>query len=627
MKKFADMIIDPEPWEGLIMGNHALARAMFEAGVKVVTTYPGSPTPEIADAILSVPVYKRPLHFEYATNEKVATEIAFGSTINGHLSVVFFKSVGLNVASDSAVQLGLMNMVGGLVIILGDDPGANSSQNEQDNRHFARMAYIPTIEPATPTEAYHAFHDAAELSKKHQIPVFLRMTTHVCHAKEIIKFGKINTAEHKYETLFDVKNGPFLPITKSVFPLKRKAIARIAAIEEDSENSKFNIIHSPFGSDRINGKRLGVISSSMPVLSILENLDEVKQPVDVMALNFSYPWPRKKVRSFLKDHDEVIIIEELDRIMENEIKSFAYDEDINCKIHTRSDSEDLMGELGPERTWKIISEVWPVEFPVKETTAASSFTNHRIPQMCPGCGHRSAFHAIKQALPADAITVGDIGCHSLGFFKPYNMGQMLLSMGHSSGTAAGLSIGNKTRKVLGFIGDSTFFHAGLPAIINAVLYDHDFTLVVMENGTTAMTGHQPHAGTGEIGEKISIDKVLESLGVKFLKRVDTYQQKKLTEYVKEAMDHKGFAVVIASHPCMLKFMRGQRKKDSYTAKHVIVDQNICENHNVCLEDFACPSFIRNDDGKITVNEDLCIGDGSCKQTCPVTAIDFDKEGK
>ncbi|MDA3885184.1 MAG: thiamine pyrophosphate-dependent enzyme [Candidatus Delongbacteria bacterium] len=628
MKKFDELMIQPEPWEGLMMGNHALARAMFEAGVNVVTTYPGSPTPEIADAILSVPVNKRPLHFEYATNEKVATEIAFGSSINGHLSVVFFKSVGLNVASDSAVQLGLMNMVGGLVIILGDDPGANSSQNEQDNRHFARMAYIPTFEPATPTEAYKAFKEAAELSKKYQIPVILRMTTHVCHAKEIIKFGKINTDKYKFKPIFNVKNGPFLPITKSVFPLKRKAIARIANMEKEAESSVFNIVHSPFGSEEINGKRFGVITSSMPVLSLLENLDEAKKPVDILALNFSYPWPKNKVKEFLDSHDEVIIIEELDRIMESEIKSFAYDEEIKCNIHSRSDSEDLMGELGPERTWKILSEIWPDYFPAKEAVKAAvkteEFTNPRIPQMCPGCGHRSAFHAIKQALPKDAITVGDIGCHSLGFFKPYNMGEMLLSMGHSSGTAAGLSIGNDKRKILAFIGDSTFFHAGLPAIINAVLYDHDFTLVIMENGTTAMTGHQPHAGSGEIGDKISIDKILEALGVKFIRRVDTYQQKKLTDYVKEAFEHKGFAVVIASHPCMLKFMRGQRKKESYVPKHVHIDPNKCKNHNVCVEDFACPSFIKNDDGKITVNKDLCIGDGSCKQTCPVTAIDFEK---
>ncbi|MDA3839216.1 MAG: thiamine pyrophosphate-dependent enzyme [Candidatus Delongbacteria bacterium] len=627
MKKFGELIVQPDPWEGLIMGNHALARAMFEAGVNVVTTYPGSPTPEIADAILTVPVDKRPLHFEYATNEKVATEIAFGASINGHLSVVFFKSVGLNVASDSAVQLGLMNMVGGLVIILGDDPGANSSQNEQDNRHFARMSYIPTFEPATPTEAYKAFLEASKLSKKYQIPVILRMTTHVCHAKEIIKFGKIDTTEYKYEPIFDAKNGPFLPITKSVFPLKRKAFTRISSMEEEAETSNFNKVYSPFGSDKINGKRLGVITSSMPVLSLLENLDEVEKPVDVLALNFSYPWPKNKVKGFLEAHDEVIIIEELDRIMESEIKSFAYDKEIKCKIYSRTDSEDLMGELGPDRTWKILSEIWPEIFNPKVAQKASEFNNPRIPQMCPGCGHRSAFHAIKQALPKDAITVGDIGCHSLGFFKPYNMGEMLLSMGHSSGTAAGLSIGNDKRKILAFIGDSTFFHAGLPAIINAVLYDHDFTLVIMENGTTAMTGHQPHAGSGEIGEKISIDKVLESFGVKFIRRVDTYQQKKLTEYVKESFDHKGFSVVIASHPCMLKFMRGQRKKDNYVPKHVEIDQNTCENHNVCVEDFACPSFIKNDDGKIMVNEDLCIGDGSCKQTCPVTAIDFKKGEK
>ncbi|HQO09354.1 MAG TPA: thiamine pyrophosphate-dependent enzyme [Clostridiales bacterium] len=626
MKKFYEQLTDKQPWQGLFMGNHAVARAMLEAGVKVITSYPGSPTPEIAEALNSVPQEMRDFHFEWATNEKVATEIAFGSSINGNMSVVFFKSVGLNVAADSLVQLGLLNLTGGLVVILGDDPGANSSQNEQDNRHFARMSYIPVMEPATPSEAYKMFLEAAKLSKKHQMPIILRLTTHVCHAKELITFGAIGESK-VFKSEFDIKNGHYLPITKTVFPLKKKAMEKLDLIKKESERSPFNRVYAPFDCEEINGKKLGIISSSMPALSVMENIDNSGNAVDLLQINFSYPLPETMIADYLKEKDEVIIIEELDRIMEYEIKSLAFDRNIKCRILTRKTHDDIMGELTSERTWDILSGHWPEVFESGIKPVTQPFANPRIPQMCPGCGHRSAFHAIKQALPKGTITVGDIGCHSLGFFEPYNMGEMLLSMGHSNGTAAGLTIGNEKRKVLAFIGDSTFFHAGLPAIINAVLYDHDFTLVIMENGTTAMTGHQPHAGSGEIGEKISIDKLLESIGVKFIRRVDTYQQSKLTEYIKESLDHKGFSVVIASHPCMLKFMKQQRRKEGFVQKHVEIDQNKCKRHLTCIEDFGCPSFVKNENGSITVNEDLCIGDGSCRPTCPVSAIDFKKEAR
>ncbi len=621
MNQFARQLIKKEGWTGMMMGNYAIARAMFEAGVNVATTYPGSPVPEIANAILTVPEEERDLYFQYSTNEKVALETAFGASINGHLSTVFFKSVGLNVAADSAVQLGLLNLIGGMVIILGDDPGAHSSQNEQDNRHFARKSYIPMFEPSTPTEAYHMFLAAAKLSKKHQMPVFLRLTTHVCHAKEEIEFSDIPETDHDWTSKFDPANGPYLPITKSVFPLKKKAFEKLTSLGKYSEETSFNklIANKP--------TKRGIITSSMPVLSIQENLLEIDEDIDVFQLGFTFPWPQQKVKEFLKNHEEVLILEELDRILEQEIKAFAFDEKIDCKILSRKENDDLVGELLPQRTWKILSDQWPELFRPMNFPEPLE-VGDRVAQMCPGCGHRSAFHAIKKALPENTITVGDIGCHSLGFFRPYYMGQSLLSMGHSNGTGAGLSIRNQERKVLTFIGDSTFFHAGLPGVVNAVMHDHDFTLVVMENGTTAMTGHQPHAGTGEIGDKVPLQKLLETIGVKFLRRVDTYKQSELTQHIKEALEYKGFSVVIASHPCMLKFTRKQRKKPNYRQRHVNLDQETCNRTYECIEKFGCPTFTRQKDGSVTINEDLCIGDGSCIQTCPVKAINHShKEDK
>ncbi len=247
--------------------------------------------------------------------------------------------------------------------------------------------------------------------------------------------------------------------------------------------------------------------------------------------------------------------------------------------------------------------------------------------MCPGCGHRSAFHAIGQALGAGDITVADIGCHTLGFLPPYEIGQVLLCMGHSTGTGAGLSLGQKERKVVSFIGDSTLFHAGLPGILNALVHDHDLTLVIMENGTTAMTGHQPRLGSGEIGPRIVIKNLMESLGIGFVREVDTYQQAKLTETLVEAMAHEGFAVVIAKHPCMLKFTRDARKRSAnYKPVPVQVDGEKCTEHHICTARFACPSFVRHEDGSVTVHEDLCIGDGSCIQVCPENAIGRSKPG-
>jgi len=244
--------------------------------------------------------------------------------------------------------------------------------------------------------------------------------------------------------------------------------------------------------------------------------------------------------------------------------------------------------------------------------------------MCPGCGHRSAFYAIKQAIDREDITVADIGCHTLGALEPYNIGQVLLCMGHSNGTAAGLSLFNKNRRVISFLGDSTFFHAGIPGIINAIYNNHNQTLIIMENGTTAMTGHQDHPATGknfnEITQKIPLKQVLEGLGVTDITEVDTYSQKKLTDAVKVAIQKEGFNVVIAKHPCMLKFNREQRRAGRKQPIPVKVGEK-CNRTYQCISDFACPTFQLAEDGSVWVQEDLCIGDRSCMQTCPVQAIE------
>ena len=624
MKSLGEMLQQQGPFSEIVLGNTALARAMIESGTEVITSYPGSPTPEIASALLSIPAGKRPFYFEFSTNEKVATEVACGASLNGHPSCVFFKSVGLNVAADSFVQLSLMELTGGLVAVLGDDPGANSSQNEQDNRHVARMAYIPVLEPSSPSEAYRYYLEAMALSRRMKMPVILRMTTHVCHGKEKVAFGAWEKKAPGTEPRFDSSAGPLVPLTSAALEMKRRALARLSLAGCEMDSPAFCEVRK--GSDSFRG----VITAGLPFRSLLDVLEDSEQSPDILKLGVVYPLPEKTIETFLRAHEEVKVLEELDDVMEKEIKALAFEKGISVSITGKSDEDDWIGEYTPDKVAEVMAKTWPDMIPLRGAKRQPSLAP-RPPQMCPGCGHRSAFYAVRKALAKEDITVADIGCHTLGFLPPYKVGEVLLSMGHSTGTGAGLSLFNKTRKVVSFIGDSTLFHAGLPGIVNAVFNNHNLTLIVMENGTTAMTGHQDHPGAGRNAngpsEAIPIRGVLEGLGVKSIREVDAYSQAKLIELVKEANAEEGFSVVIARHPCMLKYTREQQRSPDYVRKSVKVDQETCDRLHVCVESFGCPSFQRDEDGTVTVSPELCIGDGSCIQTCPVKAIGLRKESR
>lgn len=619
MKHMGTMLMRKGPFEEIVMGNTALVRAMVEVGTRVVTSYPGSPTPEIATAIQSIPQEDRSFYFEFSTNEKVATEVAFGAAINGHLSTVFFKSVGLNVASDTFVQLSLMNLIGGMVVVLGDDPGANSSQNEQDNRHFAHMSYTPMLEPSNPTEVYAFYKEAAKLSREYRMPVILRLTTHVCHAKEKVAFTAFTPIPQDDTPCFDVANGPYIPLTTEALIKKREAIRKLAEIETVADDSPLNLLI-----DNQNRNR-GIVTMGFPYLSLMDVLEKASQKPDILKLGFVHPIPRKRIEAFVRSHDEVKILEELDSVLEKDIKSLAYDAGLKTRILGKGDIGAWIGEYTSDKVQDVLADTWPDIFPARNPEPElPEMVLGRPPQMCPGCGHRSAFHAIKKVLSSQDITVADIGCHTLGYLPPYEMGQVMMCMGASPGIGAGLSLFNHSRKVVVFLGDSTFFHAGLPGILNAVFNQHPITLILMENGTTAMTGHQDHAAVGQNfngpTNKVPLRQVLEGLGVKHIYEVDTYQQSKLTERVKTAVSNPEFSVVIARHPCMLKFTRNARRKPGYQAKQVHIDQELCNQVHVCVASFGCPTFTRHKDGTVTINRDLCIGDGSCLQTCPSQAI-------
>jgi len=619
MKYLGEMLLTRSSFSEIVTGNTALVRAMVEAGTQVVTSYPGSPTPEIATAIRSIPAEKRPFYFEFSTNEKVATEVAYGAGVNGHLSTVFFKSVGLNVAADTFVQLSLMNIIGGMVIVLGDDPGANSSQNEQDNRHYAYLSYTPMFEPADPTEVYQFYKKATQLSQEKHIPVILRMTTHVCHQKERITFDPWSPGKIDRTPRFNVKNGPYIPLTKLIFPQKQRALENIEAVKIWSNTSGINTVIDHKNSNK------GIITSGLPFLSLMDILEDASEKPDILKLGMVYPLPTDDIFRFLSSHKEVKILEELDDEMEKGIKALAFDKKIQTHIIGKQGSEDWMGEYTPDKVRQILIKAWPEIIPASTPSQREDpYVPLRPAQLCPGCGHRSAFYAVKRALEDTDITVADIGCHTLGFQPPYNMGELLMCMGASTSIGAGLSLFNSSRKVVVFMGDSTFFHAALPGVANAVFNQHNITMILMENGTTAMTGHQDHAGTGknfnDITEKISIRRVLESLGVYNIFESDAYNEFKVRQMVKEAVSYDGFSVVIAKHPCMLKLTRERKRKEGYTQKAVSIDQNKCDRVNECIEEFACPTFSRSANGTIKINQELCIGDGSCIKTCPVGAI-------
>jgi len=615
MKKLGDMLLERLPFSELVMGNTGVVRGMVEAGIRVVTSYPGSPTPEIAAAIADIPVEKRPFYFEFSVNEKVAVEVAFGAAMNGRPSVVFFKSVGLNVAADTFVQLNHMQIPGGMVVIIGDDPGAHSSQNEQDNRHLARLSYTPVLEPASPSEAYSFFLEAASLARKQQMAVMLRLTTHVCHAKERVSFAGWKAETPDDSPVFSGESGANIPIGANVALMKKRALERLSS----AKNTSLHRVLSHKNSER------GVITAGLPFLSLMDALQNSEEKPDILKLGMVYPINEGIVADFLASHREVLVLEELDDFLEQAIKSISCTLGADTTILGKSSLDDWIGEYTPARVKEKLNRVWPGVVQISRLPYETIQTPARFPQMCPGCGHRSAFYAIGKALGENDISVADIGCHTLGFFPPYEIGQVLMSMGASTGIGQGLSLFNSERRVVAFLGDSTFFHAGIPGVINALFNKHNLTLIVMENGTTAMTGHQNHPGTGrnfsEAADRIPIRNVLQGLGVKDITEVDTYSQADLTAAVVKALDSPGFSVVIAKHPCMLKFTREQRRKQSFKAKHVEVDQEICSLARVCIDRFGCPSFNWNPETReVVANPDICIGDASCIQTCPAAAI-------
>ncbi|MCF2142418.1 MAG: indolepyruvate ferredoxin oxidoreductase subunit alpha [Candidatus Heimdallarchaeota archaeon] len=621
-----DFLLKDAPAKEILLGNDAFVRGMIEAGVKISAAYPGSPTSEIGVRLAEI-ANESGIYFEFSTNEKVATELAASAAIAGAPAAVFMKSVGLNVAADSFVQLSMFTMPGGLVVILGDDPGPHSSQNEQDNRYYTRIAHIPMLEPANVQEAKDFVVFAMEYAQKWKMPVVIRSTTRICHQTGIVEYGtkRKSTITREYVPL---REGGYVPLPGTLKPLKSKALRNLEKWRELA-NSGALLKEEKVGDKK---PQIGIITAGHAYAATKSALRILGVSANILKLGIIYPLPMKRIIDFIKKNKTVKILEELDPFIEEQIKVALFEQgviDVNViGKRTEVDWEDLMiSEYDTNRLVRLFANLLGVPNPLEFITPEIKVPK-RSPVLCPGCGHRTAFHAAKIVLDKlKGHSTADIGCYSLGYLPPHKQGTLLFSMGSGVPSAAGLKLALPNTAIMSFVGDSTFFHAAMPGIVNAVFNKHKTVLMVMDNGVTAMTGHQPNPNSGhelkglrlppkyKDSEKISIDETLKSWGVKYIKRVPAYDVDALVKALEGAFAQEEFAVVIQEEECALIRSRAELRAGKL-ANPYYIDIDICRNIQSCLADFACPAIEKKGE-KPEINTDLCIGCGCCVQTCPL----------
>ncbi|MFW6147613.1 MAG: indolepyruvate ferredoxin oxidoreductase subunit alpha [Thermodesulfobacteriota bacterium] len=598
----------------LLLGNEAIARGAIEAGIGVASCYPGTPSSEIPDTFFSL-YQEAGFYFEYSTNEKVALEVAAGAAVSGVRSIVTMKHVGMNVASDALMTMAYLGVNAGMVVINADDPFLFSSQNEQDNRYYARLSGLPLLEPVNAQEMKDITIAAFELSEHLKLPVIVRTTTRLNHLRSAVKFGPKREMQGKGFFKKDPFNYVAIPAVSR--KLHQKLLEKYDQAWELSEDSKYNQI--------IGGGKWGIITNGVSMNYVQDAVKDlgIEEKVAILRLGFSYPLPEKLIEKFLGSVDSVLIVEELEPVMEKEIRSIAQAKGIGIPI--RGKGEGLFSRLY-EYDPSIVRKTIAAYFGVSDTSPAMVDISEvpelpgRPPNLCAGCPHRAMYYAIKQVFGADAIYPSDIGCYTLGVLPPLSMADIVICMGASVGSACGFAAATG-QKVVAFIGDSTFFHAGVPALINAVHNNHNFTLVILDNGTTAMTGHQPHPGVdttpmGVDTKTLSIESVVRGIGVEHVEVVNPLQVKKSIAAAQAAKEFEGISVIISKELCPL-FANVIKKAKK--ARPFYVNQDKCKKHMDCINLLACPAMYI-EDGRTMINESLCIGCAVCAQICPENAI-------
>ncbi|MEM2839200.1 MAG: indolepyruvate ferredoxin oxidoreductase subunit alpha [Thermoplasmata archaeon] len=602
--------------------NEAIVRGALEADVKLYAGYPGSPTTEILDAFYEIGS-KVGVVVNISANEKVALETAAGAAMAGLRSLTSMKSVGLNVASDSFFSLGYVGVEGGLVLIVADDPHAHSSQSEQDGRHIPPSAYIPMLEPSDPVEALDMVKYAFSLSEKYSVPVVLRTTTRVNHQSGIVITNELKRTPFKK---VNWPHGPVRFITVADFARKFKMnmLERTKKIEEEFEESKFNVVEEA-------DPEFGIISSSAGYNYAVEACRMLGIAPSILKLGTTFPLPRRKIANFIRNLKRVLIVEELSPYLESSVTAIAKDANPGLEILGKWSghlSEAL--EYNPNIVATALAKILKIDAPVdfdailKRADELKTGLPIRPPTFCPGCPHRGTFVALHKALRGvKHVLATDIGCYSMSPLPPLNYGDTLLSMGASLGVAQGLQYSIE-EPVIAMIGDSTFYHAGLPGLANAVNHKGNFKLIILDNSVTAMTGQQPHLGTvpqngGEDVQPLVLEDVLKGFGVKDITIIDSYDVKSSPKILKEALARPGFGVIISRRVCALYGDRLKRRKGQSITPN-FVDKKACNRYYACVREFYCPAISIDDAGQAVIARDLCDGCMCCSKLCPVDAI-------
>ncbi|MFH1423083.1 MAG: indolepyruvate ferredoxin oxidoreductase subunit alpha, partial [Planctomycetota bacterium] len=613
----------------ILLGNGAVARGLIENGCHFVASYPGTPSSEILPELVRfVKEENLNVYTEWSVNEKVAYDNALAASYTGLRAAVCMKQVGLNVAADSLLSSAYTGIKGGFVIISCDDPGPHSSQTEQDSRFFAMFAKVPAFDPASAQEAKELLNYAFEISEKFEIPVLFRPSIRVCHARQNIRFGKVKKIKRVPQ--FDKNPSRWAATPAFRYLLHKNLNEKLEKISEEFETFEGNFQLGPKGKSGF-----GIIAAGIPasiVIDILEENNLIKN-IPVLKITTAYPLPVKTVNNFIKRCQKVLVLEETDSVIELQIRD-------KSKISGRMDGTvPNEGELVPEVIYDILVKAFSkskLKTSLKtrdlslEKKVRSMNLRSRRPTLCPGCGHRAAFYAIRKAFPK-AIYTSDIGCYTLGL----NLGAVdtCLDMGAAITFASGFHHAFKSGKinqpVIATIGDSTFYHSGTTGLTNAVYNEARIVVVILDNSITAMTGMQPTPDSGILangscGSKVPLKELVRGCGVQYIAECDPYDIRNMITVVKDAVkyteSHKGgVAVIIANHPCIIAF-KGVAKKNRVPVK--ITDK--CTGCKYCIKFFECPALQFDEvKKKVVLDKTLCISCGVCVSVCTQKAIEKD----
>ncbi|MFO7889217.1 MAG: indolepyruvate ferredoxin oxidoreductase subunit alpha [bacterium] len=582
----------------ILSGNEAVARGCYEYGVHFAAAYPGTPSTEILENISKYPE----IYCEWTPNEKVAFEVGMGATFQGARALVAQKHVGLNVAADPFMSMSLIGAPGGFIVVSADDPGMHSSQNEQDNRYYAKFAGYPCLEPSDSQEAKDFVGIGLDMGVTYDVPVLFRMTTRVCHSKTVVETKKRKEYKIKGFTR-DPKKYVVLPAHGRVrHPL---AVKRLENLKNLSEKIEINRMEK-------GNSGIGVITSGISY----QYVKEVFPEASVLKLGMSYPLPIQKIKDFASTVDKLFVVEELEPFIEEQIKA----QGIACegkKYWTN------IGEFSPELVENGFIDAGILNKKVKKIEKETVI--NRPPIFCPGCPHRGLYYTLKKL---KAIVTTDIGCYTLGVLPPLGAGDTCVEMGASIGIGVGMAKAHGDGKnIVATIGDSTFLHSGMTGLLNAVNNKSDITIVIADNSITAMTGGQQHPGTGKtlMGEdtkKVDLVEICKALGVKNIRKIDTYDLEETKRVLKEEMQSGELSVVITTRPCALFPPEVRKQVRQHPFK---VDLEKCIGCHTCLK-VSCPAISETDQKtekgltKTKIDPSLCTGCSVCAQVCPSDAI-------